>query len=1030
MGLIYEAEQINPRRIVALKVLRGDYLGPRLARRLEFEAQVLGRLKHSGIAQIYEAGWFSSESGEQPFFAMEYVEGVPLIEYAASRNLSVKQRLELLIRICEAVEEAHAAGIVHRDLKPENILVEQGGQPKILDFGLARVLNSDLKTLSTCRELEEVVGTILYMSPEQTDGHSDQIDARSDVYAIGTIGFELLTGEFPHDHKERSVFEYFCALKEEDPRPLSAFNRLLRGDLETIFAKALMKEKILRYPSAGALGDDLRRHLNDQPIMARPLSGIYQARKYARRNKALVAGVCATLFAMIVGLIGTMTKAREAEIRSAEAEESRNKAERGQYLADISLATLACSQDRVFEAEAALLKAPERLRGWEWRFLWRLSHPELAVLAGQEDGIREIDYSPDGRLLVSVSDDATGRIWDPKSGTCLAILQGHTKRILSGRFSPKGNLIATASDDHTARIWTGAGALRYVLKGHSAAVNKARFSPDGSRIVTASDDGTARLWDAESGACLGTLDGHSASVWDVTFDPSGNLIATASDDKTARLWDGTTGRARALLKGHDGEINAIRFHPKEKRVVTVSEDRTARLWSYGDVALNPEAPLREISADQKTELAMDMPRWVDFTPDGTRFVVVSRMGKVTIRDGLSGGDTGAKVDIQSEIEGMALAPWGDGLALATKTSGALYYPYGEGRISGQDLTQFRGELHFVTCSDFHPVRPVLCTGSADGTIRIWPVGRDQRAVRTYRTTGQAVTASFSNEGDLFVVDNQNGWGKGDPRGIENPVQISAEESGFAAGDINGDGSEAVTLNQAGEMTFWKERLGKLEKRGSRPIGSILKLSYSPGEGAVLAAGPEASVTLWAAGDGSLRQTFSGHEDQVIDTAFTPRGDYVVSVALDRTVRAWTYPGGKQLQLFSLESDPSSIAISPDGKLCAIATADRNVTLLSLPSMKVHICFPTRHRGDRLLTAFSPDGTRLMTCTEDRFLKVWETARFEEVAALPKDEGIVRQMSFSKDGRYLALAFVSHKTAVLDSGPTQGTGIPALEHGED
>src|SRR5580658_6773251 len=318
MGVVYEAEQEQPRRKVALKVVKSGLGDPKLIRRFEQEALALGRLQHPGIAQIYEAGTADNGFGPQPYFAMEFIRGQPLLEYAAAHKLNTRQRLELMAKICEAVHHAHQRGIIHRDLKPGNILVDETGQPKILDFGVARATDSDAH-VTRQTDLGQLVGTLAYMSPEQVLADPLELDTRSDVYALGVILYELLAGHLPYKISPK-LHEALQTIREEEPTSLSTLSSAYRGDIETIVAKALEKDKTRRYPSAAELAADIRRYLQDEPIMARPATTLYQLQKFARRHKALVLGVAAVFVVLIAGII---VSAREAERANAESATSR-----------------------------------------------------------------------------------------------------------------------------------------------------------------------------------------------------------------------------------------------------------------------------------------------------------------------------------------------------------------------------------------------------------------------------------------------------------------------------------------------------------------------------------------------------------------------------------------------------------------------------------------------------------------------------------------------------------------------------------
>ena len=317
MGTVYEAVQDNPRRAVALKVLRQGFAGSSSLRRFRHESEILGKLRHPNIAQVHDAGTFDHGDGAQPFFAMELIKGQPLVKYADAESLDTRQRIGLFVKVCDAVQHAHHKGVIHRDLKPDNILVDEHGEPKVLDFGVARITDSDIRATTLRTDIGELIGTVPYMSPEQVGGDPDELDTRSDVYSLGVVLYELLAGRLPHDLRDKKIPEAVRMIGEEDPIPLSSADRSFRGDLDTMVAKALEKDRNRRYQSAGDLAADARRYLTDEPIVARPASTFYQLRKFARRNRALVGGVLGMFVLLVVGVIGTSTGLMHAQREAA-----------------------------------------------------------------------------------------------------------------------------------------------------------------------------------------------------------------------------------------------------------------------------------------------------------------------------------------------------------------------------------------------------------------------------------------------------------------------------------------------------------------------------------------------------------------------------------------------------------------------------------------------------------------------------------------------------------------------------------------
>ncbi len=326
MGLVYRAQQERPRRAVALKLIASVLFGPEARRRFEHEVEALGRLRHPAIAQIYDAGYHDVGGSQRPFIAMELIDGRPCHRFAADAGLDLKERVALIARIADGVHHAHEQGVIHRDLKPANVLVEASGLPKIIDFGVARVTNADLQATTVLTGTGQLLGTLPYMSPEQVSGGQEAIDTRTDVYALGVLAYQMLAGRLPLELAGHSLPEAIRRVAEVDAPPLRSGGTRFPEELETIIGKALAKERAQRYASAAALAEDLRRYLADEPILALPASRSYQIRRFARKNRALVGGVAATMLALALGLAGTGWALVEADGARRQAEREAERA--------------------------------------------------------------------------------------------------------------------------------------------------------------------------------------------------------------------------------------------------------------------------------------------------------------------------------------------------------------------------------------------------------------------------------------------------------------------------------------------------------------------------------------------------------------------------------------------------------------------------------------------------------------------------------------------------------------------------------
>lgn len=437
MGIVYRAHQAQPRRAVALKMIRPGLINGKALRRFEHEAALLARLNHPGIAQIYEAGIVECEDGARPFIAMELVEGRSLGDYASEQQLAPRDCLALFVRVCDAIAHAHERGVVHRDLKPSNILVEAGGRPKLVDFGVARGSGvSD--ALSSLTNTGQLIGTVAYMSPEQTTSASDEVDQRTDVYALGVILFEILTRRLPYPIENKSIYESMRIIQHEEPTRLSACVRELRGDLEAIVGKALEKDPRRRYQSAAELSGDIGRYLEGAPILARRPSMSYQARKLALRHRGLVAGLAV---AMLVLAAATMISATLAVDASRQRDLARAEADRLRVLEDLQQGMLFATDPRAYmpyvetaaanvgSAYAGRPAAEAAARKLLADYLWRAG--EFEQWRTQLDGVAALTNrlgKGNPLILSAVIDTANGLMTLERFREAEVLLQGICER--------------------------------------------------------------------------------------------------------------------------------------------------------------------------------------------------------------------------------------------------------------------------------------------------------------------------------------------------------------------------------------------------------------------------------------------------------------------------------------------------------------------------------------------------------------------------------------------------------------------------
>ncbi len=962
--LAYRADQTFEKQ-VAIKFVWPGLGSQEILQRFQQERQILARLDHPNIARLIDGG--VTEDGWH-YLVMEYIEGVSITQFCRSKAFSIEARLQLFRAVCEAVQFAHQNLVIHRDLKPGNILITLDGTPKLLDFGIAKLLEPSAASLTLTHT--QLPLTPEYASPEQLNNQA--ITTATDVYSLGVVLYEILTQHKPYCFKSPLLHEIARVVSEEEPDKPN-----LDEDLENIVLLAMRKEPPQRYQSIEQFSADLGHYLAGQPVLAQKPSARYRIRKFVRRHKLPVA-LAILLLLMLAAVV--IVSVRQAIVARTQAREQR----RQLYAAQFSQAMQEWEAGNLLRLHELLNRwspqaGEEDLRGFEWYYLQRLLGGESltmnfskeiqamavspdgqTIATGMEDGtlilsetetgkqiasfgqhpqgLRCLAYSLDGQFIVTGNNAGVLRLWNASQQKELFTLNAHNNEVIFAvAFAPNGKTFATVSSDKTARLWeTATGKEIKTLIGHEDWVRSVCFFKDGRTLLTGGNDGTVRRWDIATGRAIATLTDFGNEVTSLALTPDEKSLAVGGVKSEIKMFDLTTGKVIRTFVGHTDWAFTIALSPDGKLLTGTGPDRTARVW---ETATGRAVTVIKAHNYEMTLLA--------FTPDGHQLVTGDHTTlKVWEVQNLQ--QPQVLVAGQCDVSKIAISSDNQFLAMGERRKGTLCftYPYlsvwelksGQPKFVVRDSGSFSG-LAFI------PKTTLLAFGKFNGLAGIWDVISQQKKMEfrghagpfpsdLSRSIAEIHALDVSPDGQLIATgDVRNNVKLWTPEGAEkrtlqspSPPNAGGIQTVLALA-FSHDGHRLALGGVDQAINIFDPLNGQKLLTLAPNSMAIHTTKFSPDDKVLATAGEDHLVRLWDAKNGKLLQTLQGHANTVYEVAWTPDGTRLASASKDKTIRLWDVTTGFEVLTLRDHTDQvRSVSFSPDGTILASGSSDGTVRL--------------------------------------------------------------------------------------------------------